>query len=386
MSTRVLVIGQLPPPVHGSNVMTKRFMEALKTNNISAEIVEKTFSNQLHEVGEKSLNKLLKIPSLYQRVNRAIRKERPNYCVYFISVGWGSLLVDCLILHQLKSKNIPYILYFHGMGYRNYEKLFNPLLKAVIRKSLSNALGGLVLGERLKEDVNHCIADDRLYVLPNGIPAIEKLSTYSEKDHEAVHVIFLSNLIPSKGPDAFLAMAREVYKQEPKVKFFLAGRHTSVDYLNKLHNYIKKEDLEGAINILGPVYGEDKDCLFNDADIMVFPTSFEKETFGIVNIEAMMWGIPVISSPKGAIPEIIRDGVNGFIVDPNNLPLLVDRVLTLVRNPELRQQMGRIGEDLFHQNYSLDAYTQNLKLAMRFFEQLAKVDSQPLTSLSNDPS
>ena len=375
MSTRVLVVGQLPPPVHGSNVMTKRFMEALETNKISATIVEKDFSSQLHEVGKKSLNKLLKVPSLYQRVSRAISKGRPDYCVYFISVGLSSLLVDCLILHKLKRKNIPYVLYFHGMGYRKYEKLFNPLLKAVIRKSLSNALGGLVLGERLKEDVNHCIADDRLYILPNGIPAVEKLLTYPEKNHESVHIIFLSNLIPSKGPEVFLAMAREVHKQEPKVNFFLAGRHTSEDYLNKLHDYINEEGLEETVSILGPVYGEDKDRLLNNADMLVFPTSFEKETFGIVNIEAMMWGIPVISSPKGAIPEIIRDGVNGFIVDPTNISLLVDRVLLLVRNFELRQKMGRIGEDLFHQNYSLDAYTRNLKLALRFFEQLLKVNS-----------
>lgn len=386
MSTRVLVVGQLPPPVHGSNVMTKRFMEALETNNIAATIVEKTFSNQLHKVGKKSLNKLLKVPSLYQRVSMAISKDKPDYCVYFISVGWSSLLVDCLILHKLKKQNIPYILYFHGIGYRNYEKLFNPLLKAVIRKCLSNALGGLVLGERLKADVNHCIADDRLYVLPNGIPAVEKLSTYPEKDHGSVHVIFLSNLIPSKGPDVFLAMAREVHKQEPKVNFFLAGRHISEDYFDKLNDYISKEGLEETINILGPVYGEDKDRLLNNADMLVFPTSFEKETFGIVNIEAMMWGIPVISSPKGAIPEIIRDGVNGFIVDPNNLPLLVDRVLTLVRNPELRQQMGKIGEYLFHQNYSLDAYTRNLKMALEFFEQLQKINVQQLASSSHTTS
>lgn len=179
-------------------------------------------------------------------------------------------------------------------------------------------------------------------------------------------------------------MAREVHKQEPKVNFFLAGRHTSEDYFDKLNDYISRERLEETVSILGPVYGEDKDCLLNDADMLVFPTS--KEAFGIVNIEAMMWGIPVISSPKGAIPEIICDGVNGFIVDPNNLPLLVDRVLTLVRNPELRQQMGKIGKDLFHQNYSLDAYTRNLKLALRFFEQLLKVDSQQLISPSNESS
>jgi glycosyltransferase involved in cell wall biosynthesis len=146
----------------------------------------------------------------------------------------------------------------------------------------------------------------------------------------------------------------------------LAGRPASEKYLAELKSYIKDNGLEKNVRIIGPVYGKEKDRFLKEADLMVFPTN--KDTFPIVNIEAMMWGIPVISSPRGAIPEIIRDGVNGYIVDPNNLPLLVDRVLTLVRDPELRKRMGMEGERLFKENYSLEAYTRNLKKALDFFE------------------
>ena len=368
MIKKIMVVGQLPPPVHGSNVMTERLMEALRKNGRPAIIVEKTFSRQLHEVGKWSLGKLFKVPSLYRTIGDVITEEEPEYCIYFITVGMTSLLVDCLMLSKLRKENVPYILYFHGMGYRKYEGLSIPFLNHFIRKSISSALGGIVLGEGLKADVNQYISNDKLYVLPNGIPAKTEAPAEREKSQKDINIIFLSNLIPSKGPKVFIAMANEVMKKAPNVRFILAGRPASEKYLAELKSYIRNNGLEKNVRIIGPVYGEEKDRFLKEADLMVFPTIFNKETFAIVNIEAMMWGIPVISSPKGAIPEIIRDGVNGYIVDPNNLPLLVDRVLTLVRDPELRQQMGRRGKDLFYQNYSTEAYSRNLKKALDFFE------------------
>jgi glycosyltransferase involved in cell wall biosynthesis len=218
----------------------------------------------------------------------------------------------------------------------------------------------------LKKDVNQYISNDKLYVLPNGIPAKTEVPAEREKSQKDINVIFLSNLIPAKGPKVFIAIADEVRQKEPRVRFMLAGRPASEKYLAELKSYIKDNGLEKNVRIIGPVYGKEKDRFLKEADLMVFPTN--KDTFPIVNIEAMMWGIPVISSPRGAIPEIIRDGVNGYIVDPNNLPLLVDRVLTLVRDPELRKRMGMEGERLFKENYSLEAYTRNLKKALDFFE------------------
>jgi glycosyltransferase involved in cell wall biosynthesis len=368
MTKKILVIGQLPPPVHGSNVMTERLMEALRKNDKPAIIVEKTFSRQLHEVGKRSLGKLFKVPSLYRTIGDVITEEEPEYCIYFITVGLSSLLVDCLMLSKLRKKNVPYILYFHGMGYRKYEGLSIPFLNDFIRKSISSALGGIVLGEGLKKDVNQYISNDKLYVLPNGIPAKTEAPAKRKKSQKDINVIFLSNLIPTKGPKVFIAMADKVRKKEPHVRFMLAGRPASEKYLAELKSYIKDNGLEKNVRIIGPVYGEEKDRFLKEADLMVFPT--DKDTFALVNIEAMMWSIPVISSPKGAIPEIIRDGVNGYIVDSNNLTLLVDRVLTLVRDPALRCRMGMEGARLFKENYSLEAYTRNLKSALNYFENM----------------
>jgi glycosyltransferase involved in cell wall biosynthesis len=366
MPPHILLIGQLPPPVHGSNVMTERFMAALDANGFSREIVQKTFSSTMAQVGKASFNKILKVPDLYRRVEWAIRERRPDTCVYFISVGLSSLLIDCLMLRLLRKKEVPYVLYFHGKGYRAYDSAKYFPVRAVVRHALEGAFGGIVLGERLKYDISHCIPSERLYVLPNGIPPIENSPVRSSrKENGVVRILFLSNLIPAKGPMRFLEMAKRVRKKEPRVFFTMAGRHTTEEYLCKLKYFTKNEGIEDCVRIPGPVYGKDKDRLLSETDILVFPT--RKDVFGLVNIEAMQWGIPVVSSTVGAIPEIIRDGVNGFIVDPDDIEALADRVLRLVRDPGLRQCMGKAGRELYERNYSLEAYYRNTRRALEYF-------------------
>ena len=62
-----------------------------------------------------------------------------------------------------------------------------------------------------------------------------------------------------------------------------------------------------------------------------------------MNLEAMRAGLPVVSSNEGSIPEVVIDGINGYIVDPQNVEQLSDRVLKLVNDEELRIKMGKAG-------------------------------------------
>lgn len=367
----VLVIGQLPPPVHGSNVMTERFMDSLNAIGVTSAIVEKKFSEQLEDVGKRNPRKLLKVPNLYRDVCQAITKVKPDLCIYFISVGLASLLVDSLILELLYRKKVSYVLYVHGKGYKKYES--NLVFKKVVQNALRKAVGAMVLGDSLKNDINHCIPNDRLYVLPNAIPALPpdlRRQRDRIKEKPYVHVIFLSNLIPDKGPMVVLNLAKIMMEKDLAVKFTLAGRATSSEYLNRLKAFIKEFGLEDIVKLAGPVYGEEKTMLLDSADIFIFPTSFPKETFGIVNLEAIQWGIPVISSPIGAIPEIIEDGVNGFIVDPTDLDLLTKRLVALVSDQEMRHRVGENGIRIFDERYSLEAYRKNLESAMIFFKRI----------------
>lgn len=367
----ILIIGQLPPPVHGSNVMTERFVNALKTNGFDSTIVQKSFSQSMPEVGRASLKKIFKIPTLYRQVSAAIKEQRPSLSIYFLTVGVNSLLVDCLILTLLRKNKIPYVLYFHGKGYRKYEATSYFFMRGIVRNALKKAFGGIVLGEQLKQDVNHCILDENLYILPNGIPPSELSGLDGRnKPNGTTRICFLSNLIPTKGPLRFLEMAKRVREKAPFVQFIMAGGHITEAYLDELKQFIAIEKLQDCVMLPGPVYGQAKQQLWENTDIFVYPT--EKDVFPLVIVEAMQHGIPVISSPIGAIQDAVCDGVNGFIVEPYDIESLTERAFRLVHDDKLRKSMGEAGKKLYERHYSLNAYYSNTRKALEYF--LSRLD------------
>lgn len=346
-------------------------MGALSANGFDATLVEKTFSRKLEEVGKISLRKVAQVPLLCRKVLEAVADTHPELCLYFISVGLSSLLVDSLVIALLRQRGIPYVLYFHGRGYRAYQAARYRPAAGLVRRTFAGALGGLVLGESLKSDVNHWIPDQRLYVVPNGVPDIDRGWDSRKRVQGAiVKISFLANLIPAKGPMTFLRMARKVVGWEKGVRFAMAGPSASEAYRRELLEFVEREGLAPFMDILGPVQGESKAAFFKETDVFVFPTHFGKEAAPLVNIEAMQWGLPVISSPIGSIPDFIRDGDNGFIVDPEDIDLLARRALELVRNPELRSCMGSAARKRYEGCFSLEAYGRNLKHAMDYFVDL----------------
>ena len=369
MSAKLLVIGQLPPPVHGSNIMTERFVQSLRKIGYQVFLVQKTFSRRQEEVGRFSIIKIFRIPSITLRLLQQIMIERPDLCFYFISVKPPSFFIDAFFLFIIKLLEIDYVLYIHGRGLLKLCTESRLFARFIAKKTLSNSLGGLILGERLKNDVDRFIPDKRLFVLPNAIPDVN-FSRFNLKSNlqRPIRILFLSNLIPTKGPMEFVQMAKKVVDQFKNVKFILAGPVRSKTFFKKIEDYIAEERLADFIEIPGPLYGPQKERYFRESDIFVFPSWFE--AFPLVNLEAMQWGLPVISSNVGAIPEMVRDGVNGFIVDPKNIDQLAESVFRLINDEELRRKMGEASRKIYENYYTIEIYEQNLERAVNFFFRL----------------
>ncbi|RJR20349.1 MAG: glycosyltransferase family 1 protein [Desulfobacteraceae bacterium] len=362
---KLLVIGQLPPPVHGSTVMADRFMQALRRNGFDARMLQKTFSRRMDDVGRVTISKIVRIPSHCAQLVRVIREFTPELCVFFISVGMTALAVDALLLRILRHHKIPYVLYFHGKGYSRNHTNGNTMQRMIAADALGSAHGGMVLGERLKSDVEGFMHRERLHVVPNGVPDIERPAGKSTRDSENVQVLFLSNLVKTKGPMEFLKMAALVRKETARVRFKMVGRAVDARFHEEVFSFRREQMLEDVVEILGPLYGKEKEEVLNDTDILVFPTY--KDTFPLVNLEAMQHSIPVVSSNEGAIPDIVRDGINGFIVDPKNIPKLAAKTLALVQDPALRRRMGQAGRELYEKHYTIEAYERNVREAMHRF-------------------
>jgi glycosyltransferase involved in cell wall biosynthesis len=359
-SIKNLIIGQLPPPIHGSNIMTKVFLQTLKNIGCQTFIVQKNFTSRQEKIGKFSIFKVIKIPIILLKIGKAIISYRPLFCFYFISVKYPTFLIDAFFLFFIKVLKVKCVLYIHGQIMFNIGSSSSKLIKFIVRKVFSAAFGVIILGENLRKDVEHFVSDYKLFILPNAIEDFDSENIVGEnKKSDKIKVLYLSNLRRSKGIIEFLDMARIITTKFKHVKFIIAGPVRSFSLLNEINNFIRKEKLFKFIEMRGEVYGVQKENLLRKSDIFVFPT--HDETFGLVNLEALKWGLPVISTNVGAIPEIVHHGVNGFIVEPRDAKKLADYLMILLEDTELRIKMGNAGKKLFENFFTLEVYENRLK-------------------------
>lgn len=369
MKEKILIIGQLPPPYHGSNIMAKVMLSALGKRGYEVIFINKSFARSIDTIGKPSLRKILRVPVLAIETLIACFLRRPSVCIYFVAVGKSAFLVDAFLIFIHRLCRLPYILRFGGKGYR---KLQNEgfIWHFLVSFIFSNALGGIVLGKSIKWDVNLFIPDDRLVYVPNGLaynPIVPR-----RMNNKYVQILYLSNLVPTKGPLEVLKAAKIIIKKQNNIRFILAGADVSKSFTQKLKSYIVDNGLNAYISLPGRVIGEEKEKLFAESDIFVFPTYFKHEIFGMVNVEAMSWGLPVISSNEGVISEIVHDGITGFIVNPKSPKEIAGKILTFVNNFDLRKKMGIKGREAFEAKYTLEAHAKCLNNAIRYFLDLKK--------------
>jgi glycosyltransferase involved in cell wall biosynthesis len=92
--------------------------------------------------------------------------------------------------------------------------------------------------------------------------------------------------------------------------------------------------------------------ILESSDILVHPTYHEG--FGLSLVEAEMCGLPIIASNVGSIPEIVRDGFSGILVEPKSPAKLAEAIKLLAKNPKMRADMGKSGRQIFLDKFQLD--------------------------------
>jgi glycosyltransferase involved in cell wall biosynthesis len=118
--------------------------------------------------------------------------------------------------------------------------------------------------------------------------------------------------------------------------------------------------LDGYAFYAGRKYGSEKTPYFENADIFAFPTFYHNETFGLVNLEAMEYKLPVVSTNEGGIPDVVVNGQNGLICERNNAESLATALETLLLDKNLRFQYGENGYKKFKSEFTLKSFEKRI--------------------------
>lgn len=160
--------------------------------------------------------------------------------------------------------------------------------------------------------------------------------------------------------------------QDPNVRYFICGKGKLESYLKEL---IRSLHLEKQVFLLG--YRKDVLDLMSAADIFVHPS--RREGLGLVCLEAMAVGKPLVTSNVQGIPDYVKNGITGYLCDPMDVERYTDHIRLLIRNPELRGQIGQ-NNLAYAEKYKIENIQRQI---LQFLQDLSDPaeKSEPVTSV-----
>jgi len=351
----ILMIAPLPPPIHGSAMMTQYIKDSKLINeNFNLDWINLSTSRSMSEIGKTSINKLFRFLGSYFKTVYKLCTRRYNFCYLAITCHGLGFIKDAPFALLCKLFGYKIVIHQHNKGMAN--DVDKPLYRFLFKLVYRNAKV-ILLSERLYSDISNIVDHSQVVICPNGIPVVKK---YPKFDNPIPKLLFLSNLIESKGVLVLLDACKIL--KEKGYAFtcdFIGGETKEIDRY-RFEKEVKQRGLDGILVYVGPKYGEDKNQLMANSDIFVFPTNYQNETFGLVILEAMQQATPAISTSIGGIPDIIIDGETGLIAKVNNPKNLASKIQLLLENPKLRKEMGEASYTRFTELYSLSKFEEAL--------------------------
>lgn len=362
MKKNILFIMHMPPPIHGAAMVGKWIHDSKIVNHeFNCFYINPSISNNISEVGKIKFRKLFLIFSLLLKIVKSIYKIKPDLCYYTPTSDGFGIYRDALTISLLRFFKIKVVLHFHNKGVKNYSrsKCARCAYNIIFRK-----VKIILLANELLNDIDQFVSTNDIYILPNGIPQnideteYKEITTIRNQNNNRVRLLYLSNMMSEKGIWVLLEACEILSNCGIDYECHYVGNwgDTTAD---EFQNKIIQKGLEEKVFCEGPKYGNEKDYYFRNSDIFIFPTYYHGETFGLVLLEAMEYGLPCITTPEGGIPSFISSK-NGILVKQKDSSELANAIKELIENKEKREKMGNIGRQLFIENYTLQNFERNL--------------------------
>ena len=286
--------------------------------------------------------------SLLWELYKASKHSSAIWLSHIVPVGTAALLI------RLMTKK-PYVVFLHGMDFDLAKR--HPARKLLAFFILKSAQHLVCNSNALALEVQQFVGVKPMVVYP---PVRDALITSSEdlfsrKDHfhqGSVHLLTVARLVERKGHEKVL----EAIKDMPNVTYDIVGDGPERQHLEQK---IIDLGLHERVRVYPHVKDEALPSVYATADLFVMPTTktkTDREGFGIVYLEAMLFGVPVIATNHPGVDEAVKHNVTGLLFEdtPEALHAAIDQ---LVHDPGRREQLGKEGREVV-----LGSFTRELQM------------------------
>lgn len=293
----------------------------------------------------------------YLKICKLLKKEKIEIA-HLHTAERGSFYRKAMLVRLLKKHGVKTVMHHHAAEFELFYNNCNEKQKECIRKTLELTDLNIVLSKRLVPMITEKAHKANVQVLYNAVP------TYEENPYNinAKGILFLGRLGKRKGTYDLLSAIKKIDTElNPDISFYLCGDGEVEEVKKK----IVELGLSHRIKHVGWIEKVEKDALYPNIMLNVLPSYNEGLPMSI--LETMAYGIPNISTKIASIPEVLKDGDNGYLIEPGDVDSLANRLLELCSNASLRSEFSNKEYTFICENFSLN---KNLEILKTFYAKL----------------
>lgn len=357
---KVLFIVPLPPPVHGSSMVCEQIRQSgLLNGAFEMDFVNLSTSRRMEEIDKRSWGLLLlkaeRFAASYLKTLWRLATRHYDLCYLAITCHGVGFLKDAPFVLLCKLFGRKVVIHQHNKGMA--KDLRRPVYRWLLPLVYKNAKV-ILLSWHLYPDIEKVVKLEDVMICPNGIkPTVNQ--DFQRTPNKIPHILFLSNLLIDKGVLVLLDALKILKDKGYSFVCDFVGSETKDIDAARFAKEVEERGLNNLAIYHGRKYGEEKDVYFKQAEAFVLP-SFN-EAFPLVNIEAMEYKLPIVSTNVGGIPDEVVDGENGFIIKDKDSQSLADALYKLLGDESLRQKMGENGYQKFKAKFTEMCFENNIK-------------------------
>ena len=351
---RVLVVGPGRNQVGGVPTFVE-FLLSSDALNASYELIHLDTSRASGDIGLEAKFSVLNVKYLARQVMRFIEiaiRCRPQIAHLQVT-SYLAFWKAGLFMLVGRALGMKVLMHLHGGLFDQYYRQSSPRARRFIGWVLSRADIVIALSSGWRHFLLTEVGSNlRIEVVPNTVDTmfaegLSKGAGITQISRNAV--LFVGSLGQRKGVFDILRAVPIVRAQQPETRFLFAGNEETRGDRARIDKLCADAQLGDAVQFLGQVTGYAKLDLFRQAMLFILPSYGENLPFAL--LEAMATGLPVITTRVGAIPEIVEDGYNGFLINPGDHVTLARRIIQLLEDPALRLSMSQANIDRIRNDF-----------------------------------
>jgi glycosyltransferase involved in cell wall biosynthesis len=295
------------------------------------------------------LTKLIKVINGLIHFIKVLLVDKPELVHIHSSFG-PSFYRKMFFIYLATWAQTPIINHIHGADFENFYLNASKKKRDLIEKIYNKCTMLIALSDQWKENLKEIVPIDKIAVIENYSVLHKDVVLDRANRSLKNQILFLGEIGRRKGCYDIPKVVSKVADVIPDVKFVIGGSGE----IDKITKKLKEYRVDKNVTFTGWVRGKDKETVLRESDIFFLPSYNEGMPMSI--LDAMGYGLPIVSTNVGGIPNIVHNGKNGFVCNAGDIEAFSKGIINILLNEKKCKNFGRRSYELIEQKYSLEKH------------------------------